>query len=94
MVMTTHEEKMQTVRFQVDDKPHIVVDAQKCENCSVQACVYVCPADLFVPLNDGGILFNYENCLECGTCYVACPEEGAIQWSYPNGGFGVTFREA
>lgn len=94
MVMTTHDEKMHTVRFQVHDKPHIVVNAEKCEDCAVRPCVYVCPANLFVPLDDGGILFNYEQCLECGTCYVACPEEGAIQWSYPSGGFGVTFRES
>jgi ferredoxin like protein len=93
MVMTL-EERMRTVRFQVDDRPHIVVDAGICKDCSVQVCVYVCPASLFVPLDDGGILFNYEECFECGTCYIACNREGAIQWSYPRGGYGVTFRES
>jgi ferredoxin like protein len=94
MVMTTHDEKMSTARFRIDDKPHIVVDAGICRDCAVRSCVYACPANLFVPLDDGGILFNYEQCFECGTCYIACNREGAIQWSYPRGGFGVTFRES
>jgi ferredoxin like protein len=94
MVSIPLEERMRTVRFKVDDQPHIVVNAAVCNTCSVRACVYVCPANLFVPLDDGGILFNYEECFECGTCYIACNQEGAIQWSYPRGGYGVTFREA
>lgn len=94
MVMTTFEEKIATPRFKVDEIPHIIVHAEVCEGCSVRACVYVCPANLFVPLDDGGILFNYEECFECGTCYIACNREGAIEWSYPRGGYGVTFREA
>ncbi len=94
MVSIPLEERMRTVRFKVDDQPHIVVNAAVCAKCSVRACVYVCPANLFVPLDDGGILFNYEECFECGTCYIACNQEGAIQWSYPRGGYGVTFREA
>jgi len=54
----------------------------------------VCPADLFVPLDDGSVLFNYEQCFECGSCYFVCTEEGAIEWNYPRGGYGVTFRES
>jgi ferredoxin-like protein FixX len=48
----------------------------------------------FVPTADGGILFNYEQCFECGTCYLVCNREGAISWSYPEGGFGVVFRRS
>jgi ferredoxin like protein len=95
MVMTTHEEKMRTVRFRIAATPHIVVNSEICRSeCTVHACVYVCPANLFVPLDDGGILFNYESCFECGTCYIACHQEGAIRWDYPDGGYGVTFRES
>jgi ferredoxin like protein len=95
MVNTTLEEKMNTPRFRVDTEPHIIVNTEICQSdCTVHSCVYVCPAYLFVPLADGGILFNYEQCFECGACYVACNKEGAIKWAYPKGGFGVTFREA
>ena len=48
-----------------------------------EACVVACPANLFVPTADGGILFNYEQCFECGTCYLACNTEGAITWTLP-----------
>ncbi len=94
MVTTTHEEKMRTVRFRTDDTPHIVVDSEKCRGCSVRACITVCPAALFVPLDDGSVLFNYEQCFECGACYFVCTVEGAIRWTYPKGGYGVTFRES
>ena len=95
MVNTTLEEKMRTARYKVDSEAHITVNTDICkDDCSIHSCVYVCPAYLFVPLDDGGILFNYEQCFECGACYVACNKEGAISWSYPKGGFGVTFREA
>jgi ferredoxin like protein len=86
------EDRMATVQFRIDDKPHIVVDGAACEGCSTRACITACPANLFVPTSDGGIVFNYEQCFECGTCYLVCNVEGAIRWSYPEGGFGVVFR--
>ncbi len=46
------------------------------------------------PTADGGILFNYEQCFECGTCYLVCNTEGAITWTYPEGGHGVVFRRS
>lgn len=92
--MLTLEEKMRTVRFKVDDEPHIKVNPDACTVCSIQGCVFVCPANLFTPLADGRISFNYEECFECGACYIVCNQHHAIQWSYPRGGFGVTFRES
>ena len=94
IVLAGVDERLATTRFRVDSQPHIQVNNAVCKECSTQACVYVCPANLFTPLSDGTILFNYEQCFECGTCYVACNREGAITWTYPRGGFGVSFREA
>jgi ferredoxin like protein len=91
---TTLAEKMSTVRFRVDSEPHIVVDSRICQECTLHSCIYVCPANLFSLLSDGSILFNYEQCFECGSCYVACNREGAITWRYPRGGYGVSFRDA
>jgi ferredoxin like protein len=86
------EDRMATVHFRVAPEAHIVVDNEVCRECSTRDCVHACPANLFVPRADGGVLFNYEQCFECGTCYMVCNREGAISWQYPEGGHGVVFR--
>jgi ferredoxin like protein len=86
------EERMATVDFRVGARAHITVDSEVCRSCTTRACVTACPADLFAPTAEGGILFNYEECFECGTCYLVCNEEGAITWTYPDGGCGVVFH--
>jgi ferredoxin like protein len=86
------EERMATVEFRVGERAHIVVDADVCRSCTTRACVTACPANLFTERADGGVVFSYEQCFECGTCALVCNEEGAISWSYPNGGQGVVFR--
>jgi ferredoxin like protein len=83
------EERMATVEFRVSHRAHIVLNEDSCRGCSTRACVTACPADLFVPTSDGGIVFNYEQCFECGTCYLVCDTEGALTWTYPEGGYGV-----
>jgi len=88
------EARMGTVDFRIHERPHITVDDRKCADCSVRSCITACPANLFVPTADGGILFNYEQCFECGTCYMVCNEEGAITWTYPDGGHGVVFHRS
>ena len=86
-------DRMNRTEFKVHDKAHIVVDGKVCADCSTRACIVACPANLFVPTSDGGIVFNYEQCFECGTCYQVCNAEGAIAWAYPTGGDGVVFRK-
>ena len=88
------EDRMATVDFRVSSTAHITVDNDVCRECPAQACVTACPANLFVPTSDGGILFNHEQCFECGTCYLVCNGEGAISWSYPEGGHGVVFKRS
>ncbi len=88
------EDRMDTVEFVVGERPHITVDGDTCDGCTTQACVVACPANLFIPKASGGILFNYEQCFECGTCYLVCNEEGAITWTYPDGGQGVVFHSS
>ena len=86
------EDRMATVDFRVGERAHITVDSDVCRSCTTRTCVTACPADLFAPTSDGGILFNYEECFECGTCYMVCNQEGAITWTYPDGGHGVVFH--
>ena len=88
------EELIGATEFRVHPDAHITVDATVCRDCSTRECVVACPANLFVPTADGGILFNYEQCFECGTCYLVCNREGAITWSYPVGGYGVVFHRS
>jgi len=88
------EERMASIDFRVSRRAHITVDSEVCRECSGRSCITACPARLFVSTSDGGILFNYEQCFECGTCYMVCNGEGAISWSYPEGGHGVVFRRS
>ena len=88
------EDRMATTEFRVSPRAHITVDGDHCRGCTTKACVVACPARLFVPTADGGILFNYEQCFECGTCYLVCNEKGAITWTYPDGGSGVAYRRS
>lgn len=86
-------DRMAGVEFRVAPRAHITVDTDVCRSCTTKACVHACPANLFVPTSEGGILFNYEQCFECGTCYQVCDQAGAITWTYPDGGAGVVFRK-
>lgn len=87
-------DRMSTVEFEIATDAHIVVDGDICRSCTTRVCVSACPANLFAPTSDGGILFNYEECFECGTCYMLCNNSGAITWNYPEGGHGVIFRRS
>jgi len=87
------DDRMATSEFRIHERAHIVVDGDACRGCSTQECVVACPARLFVPTSDGGVLFNYEQCFECGTCYLVCNTKGAISWNYPEGGHGVVFHQ-
>lgn len=86
------DEKMAKVAFNIDGEPHITVAKEKCSECSTKPCLSACPAENYT-FAEGSqdLVFNYEGCLECGTCRYVCPLD-AIAWSYPRGGFGVTYR--
>ncbi|MEK7293270.1 MAG: 4Fe-4S dicluster domain-containing protein, partial [Actinomycetota bacterium] len=86
------EDRMETVEFRVHEVAHITVDSNICQICPSRECIAVCPANLFVPTANGGIVFNYEFCFECGSCYMVCNKEGALSWNYPVGGHGVVFH--
>ncbi|MHB8605415.1 MAG: 4Fe-4S dicluster domain-containing protein [Thermoplasmatota archaeon] len=35
--------------------------------------------------------FQYEDCVECGTCDIMCTHE-SVKWNNPRGSFGVKYR--
>jgi ferredoxin like protein len=86
------ENLTQLTQFHVDDKLHIVVKQEVCKTCDHRACVRSCPANCYTFNEDTRLLsVVYETCLECGTCSILC-DKGALEWTYPRGGYGVCYR--
>ncbi|HEY3313584.1 MAG TPA: 4Fe-4S dicluster domain-containing protein [Anaerolineales bacterium] len=81
-------------KYEIDaEQSHIQVDHERCKTCALKPCLTVCPAWVYQWL-DEHVAVRYENCLECGTCQIACDTGGnkAITWHNPQGGFGIMFR--
>ena len=90
----TLEEKLYRTRMEPNPhSSHIVVDEQRCKQCTDRSCTKVCPARVYRddPVNRERVTVSHENCLECGTCLQVCTRE-AIDWKVPDGGVGVKFR--
>ena len=86
------ENLQQLTQFIIDEQSHIIVDKEICRSCDHRACVQSCPANCFTWNEETNLLsVVYETCLECGTCYVIC-DKGAVDWTYPRGGYGVNYR--
>ena len=40
---------------------------------------------------ESGLLeIAFENCVECNTCAILCPDH--ILWVYPKGGYGIRYK--
>ena len=90
MSAMTMEERLALTKYDVDSQPHILLKEDVCQVCEPRSCLFICPAECF-KLRDGRITFDHEGCLECGSCQLAC-DKGALEWSYPRGGFGVCYE--
>lgn len=82
--------RLKLSRYNLDREAHIKVDYVKCQACPHRACLTACPAQCYVAQGTE-VMFNYEGCLECGTCLVIC-DQGAVDWEYPIGGCGISYR--
>jgi ferredoxin like protein len=88
----TIEAKLGLNVFKIDQETHIAIDQRVCQSkCQARYCLHVCPAEVYVLDRQGEVRAEYEGCLECGTCLVACAH-GALTWHYPQAGFGVQYR--
>jgi ferredoxin like protein len=90
--MSTIEEKLFTIRYKVDEKSHLIIkDQEVCMRCETKECNYFCPADVYHWEPEQFTSVAFENCIECGTCRIGCPEYN-IEWVYPKGGHGITYK--
>ena len=88
------QDKLSTIKYNCDNKSHLILDKAKCEKCKDKVCTVVCPAMVYSLDEDNGtIVVQNENCLECGACKIACPKS-AIEWHYPSSGCGVVFKNS
>ena len=78
--------------FKLDDQPHIVINHEVCRTrCVTRPCLLVCPAKLYTLDGAGLVQVDFEGCLECGTCLIACRDD-ALSWAYPRASHGVHYR--
>ena len=86
------DDKLFKVKFDSDEISHLKADNEICKKCKDKPCQIVCPANVWEwDECQNKININYENCLECGACRIACPFEN-VSWQYPQGNKGVTFK--
>jgi len=65
-------------------RPHIEVETGICNSvCPHKCTTYVCPANCYTLDENGNVNFQFEDCIECGTCLYAC-DQGAVTWKYPH----------
>ena len=86
------DDKLFCNRFKIDTESHLAIKDQKicAEKCSKKPCLNFCPANVYKN-EEERISVNYEGCLECGSCRIACPHLN-IEWNFPKGGYGVSHK--
>jgi ferredoxin like protein len=88
--MSDIENKLYTVKYNPDTKSHLRPVQECCRICKSKICTKICPANVY-EWDGYRLIVNYENCLECGACRIAC-ENSSLGWEYPKGTNGVTFK--
>lgn len=93
MSQSTITDRLFTIRYKCDEKSHLAIkNEQICGDCQTKSCTFICPSDVYEwnPEHAKPDI-SYENCLECGTCRIACPHSN-IEWTYMLGGHGIAYR--
>lgn len=92
--MSKVEEKLFQNRYLLDEgNAHIrIKNPALCKTSCAQPCTFCCPAACYVRNEDGGVDLTTDGCLECGTCRLICQTKGNLEWDYPRGGFGISFK--
>jgi len=75
-------------------RPHIQVETDICNStCPHKCTTWVCPANCYTQDDEGVVRFQFEDCIECGTCLYAC-DQSAVTWRFPDpeSGRGVNWN--
>ena len=60
---------------------HIVYVPRPCMHCEKAPCVEVCPVKASYYRADGIVMMNYDRCIGCRYCQIACPYEArSFNW--------------
>ena len=87
------DKKLFTLKYSPDTQSHLKPNKEDCKNCETKACTFICPAQVYEWSEEKQeLIVKYENCLECGACRIAC-EHKSLDWEYPKGTKGVTFKQ-
>ena len=88
------QKKLTSVKYNCASASHLIINQEICAKCKDKTCIHICPADVYnLDEKKGDIIVQYENCVECGACKIACPKKN-INWNYPSSGFGVVFKNS
>lgn len=59
-----------------------------CQHCADPPCLDVCPSTATRKRDDGIVTIDYELCIGCGYCAVACPYDARFKVSKPEYAYG------
>ena len=86
------EDRLYLCSYRRHNVPHIKVERRICnEKCKSKVCMTVCPAGSYELDAANNIVVHHENCLECGSCRIVCPENN-VDWGNPVFGKGVVYK--
>jgi ferredoxin like protein len=90
----TVDDKLGIDVFYADEgHPHIEIDESYSNKKEINRVITACPAGLYSIGEDGKVEFNYEGCLECGTCRVLSKGKLIKTWNHPRGSKGIEYRK-
>lgn len=87
----TIEDKLFTINTQPHEESHISCFGDAGDWAALDPLLWCCPAKVYTKNDETGLLaIQHENCIECNTCAILCPDH--ILWVWPKGGHGIRYQ--
>jgi ferredoxin like protein len=88
------EDKLYQNRYLVDEgRPHIRIRDGATVSTALRRLLTICPAGCWTEQASGAITGTVDGCFECGTCRIVANAAGDdLDWAYPRGGFGISYK--